>query len=66
MSDINNLEGIPEGNFPFNLTLIRKYQCTEPSLMAKYEDGTYHKGYFRGGSNIYLNLITFEDKTVIP
>ena len=65
MSDINNLEGIPEGTFPFNLTLIRKYQCTEHSLMAKYEDGTYHKGYFRGGSNIYLNLITCEVQILI-
>ena len=30
--------------------------------MAKYEDGTYHKGSFFGGSNSYLNLMTCEDK----
>ena len=29
--------------------------------MAKYKEGTYHKDYFCGGSNIYLNLITCED-----
>ena len=34
--------------------------------MAKYEDGTYHKGYFCGGININLNLITFEDNIDIP
>ena len=28
--------------------------------------GTYHKGSFRGGSNIYLNLITCDDKVFIP
>ena len=34
--------------------------------MAKYKEGTYHRGYFCGGSNIYLNLITCEDNIVIP
>ena len=34
--------------------------------MAKYEDGTYYKGYFHRGSNIYLKLITCEDKICIP
>ena len=33
--------------------------------MAKYEDGTYHKGYFRGGINIDLSLIKCEDNIVI-
>ena len=34
--------------------------------MAKYKEGTYHKGYFRGERNIDINLITYEDKIVIP
>ena len=66
MSKINDVEELPEGNFPINLKLIQKYQRTEPSLMAKYKDGTYHTGYFRGGSNIDLNLITCKDKIVTP
>ena len=33
--------------------------------MAKYEDGTYHKGYFCGVSNIDLNLIIYEDHIFI-
>ena len=33
--------------------------------MDKYEDGTYHNIYFRGGSDIYLSLITFKGNIVI-
>ena len=46
--------------------MIQRYQRAEPSIIAKYKNGTYHKGYFHGGSNINLNLITYEDKIVIP
>ena len=46
--------------------LIQKYQRSEPSLKAKYKYGTYHKGSFRGGSNIDLGLITYIDNIVIP
>ena len=35
VSEINDTEEIPEGNFHINLKLIDKYQWTEPSLMAK-------------------------------
>ena len=55
-----------EHTFPINLKLIGKYQWTEPILIAKYEDGMYHKGYFCGGRNIYINLITCEDNITIP
>ena len=34
--------------------------------MAKYKNGTYHKGYFRGGSNDNLNFITCKDRLFIP
>ena len=34
--------------------------------MDKYKNGTYHKGYFRGGNNENLRLITCKDKIVIP
>ena len=65
MSEINNTKEIPEGNFPINLKLIAKYQLAEHILIAKYKDGTYHKGYFRGGSNIGLNLKICEDKIFV-
>ena len=65
MPEINDNEEIPEGNFPINLRLIKEYQWTEPSLMDKYKDGTYHKGSFCGGSNIDINLLMCEDKIVI-
>ena len=66
MSEINDIKELPEGTFPINLKLIQKYQREEPSIIAKYKDGTYHKGYFCGGSNIDLNLITCKDNIVIP
>ena len=66
MSEINYTEEIPEGNFLFNLKLMQRHQLVEPSLMAKYKNGTYHKGYFLVGSNVYLILITWKDKIVIP
>ena len=34
--------------------------------MDKYKGGTYHKFYFRGGSNNDLSLLTCEDKIFIP
>ena len=57
VSEINDTEEIPEGNFPINLKLIQRYQLSEPSITSKYEDGKYHKGYFRGVSNMYISLI---------
>ena len=45
--------------------MIVIYQRAEPILMARYKYGTYHKGYFRGGSNIDLNLKKCKDNIVI-
>ena len=65
MSEINDIGEIPDGDFPINLNIIDQYQQTGPSLMDKYEDGTYYKGSFRGGSNIDLRLRTCKDKIII-
>ena len=65
VSEINDTEEIPEDTFPNNLKFIQKYQYSEPSIIAKYENGTYHKGSFHIGSNIDLNLIICKDKIVI-
>ena len=46
MSEINDIVELPEGTFPLNLKLIQQYQWEEPSITAKYNDGTYHKGFF--------------------
>ena len=64
--EINDIEEIPEGTFPINLKLFKKYQWSEPILMAKYQDGTCHKGYFYGESNIDINLIKCKDQIFIP
>ena len=46
--------------------LIQKYQQSEPSIIAKYKYGVYHKASFCGGSNIDLKLKTCKDKIVVP
>ena len=51
MSEINDIKELIEGTFPIILKLIQKYQWSEHSMIAEYKDGTYHKGYFCGGSN---------------
>ena len=66
MSEINDIKELTKSNFPINLKLMKKYQRTEPILMDKYKDGTYHMGSFHGGSNIDINLIKCKDKIVIP
>ena len=65
MSGINDIKEIPEGAFPIDIKLTKKYQRVEPSIIAKYKDGKYHKGYFRGLSNTDLKLITCKDKIFI-
>ena len=66
MSEINDIEELPEVNFPINLKLIQKYQQSEPSIIAKFENGTYHKGFFCGDSNIGIDLILYKYNIVIP
>ena len=66
VSEINDIEEIPEGAFTIHLKLIQKYQRTEPSLMDKYKDGAYHKCSFFGVSIANFILITCKDKIVIP
>ena len=65
MSEINDSEEIVEGTFPINLKFIKQYQRSEPSLMPKYKNGTYHKGAFIGGSNDNLILMKCKDKKSI-
>ena len=65
MSEIKDIEELPEGNFPINLKLIQQYQRKEPRIRAKYKTGMYHKGSFCGGGNIYINLITCKDNIFI-
>ena len=52
VSEINDIKELPEVTFPI-------------ILKAKYKYSKYHKGYFCGGSNIDLKLVTCKDKIVI-
>ena len=51
--------------FPINKNTTDQNQGKDPSLLAKDKNCTYRTGYFCGGSNIYMNLITYEDKIYI-
>ena len=66
MSKITDTEKIPESTCPISLNWIEQHQRKYPVLMDTYKEGMYHNGTFCGGSNIYLNLITYKDKIVIP
>ena len=66
MSEINDIEELPEGTFPINLKLIAKRRRQETIIIAKYKYGTYYKGFFSGVINIDVNLITCKVKIVIP
>ena len=65
MSEINDTKELPEGVFLINLKPINQYQRKDSRLLTKYKMGKYQKGYFCGGSHIYLKLITCEDKIFI-
>ena len=65
MSEINDSKESPGGIFPINLKLIDHYQRKEPIPMDKYNMGAYQTGSIHGESNIHLNLIMCEVKTVI-
>ena len=65
MSEINDIEEIPEFTFTIYIKLIQEHQREEPSITDKYKYGTYHTVSFRGGSNIDLKIITCKDKIVI-
>ena len=63
MSEINDIIELLEGIF--SLKINDQYQWIDPSLIAKYKTDIYKYDYFFGGSNIYMNLITHENKIVI-
>ena len=65
MSEINETEELPESIFPVNLKWTDQYQRKDPSLMDKYLIVVYQTDPFRGGSNIFLNLITCKDNIII-
>ena len=52
--------------FSINLKMIEQHQRKYPIIIDKYKYGMYRTGSFHGGSNIYINFLTREDKIVIP
>ena len=66
VSEINDIEELPERSLLNNLILITKYQWLETKIIAKYKNGMYQQGSFRGGSNIDVKLIICKNNILIP
>ena len=66
MSEICDIDKLPESIFPINFKIIDRYQWKDPSLMAQLKTGKYKRSYFCAESNNNFNLITCEDKIDIP
>ena len=54
VSEIKNIEELPEIIVPISLQLFYQYQLKDPILMAKYHKNIYKTGSFRGRSNINI------------
>ena len=65
MSEIYDIEELPEGTFPLYFNLIYRYQQEDPFLTENLKCTEYTKGTFRGGRNT-IDLITYKYKIVIP
>ena len=65
MSELYDIEELPEGAFPLSFKLIDRYQREEPFLTEKINSAEYQKGSFCGGWNT-IELVTYKDKIVIP
>ena len=59
MSKINDIVELPEHISPISLKVIDQYQQKYHSLESKSIMGTYQKGYFQGGSNIYIIIFIY-------
>ena len=69
MSEIYDIDKLPEGNFPLSLKLIYFYQLEYCCLQAKLTCAKYQRGYFCGDRDT-IELLTYENKnrysTAIP
>ena len=60
ISELYDIEELPESTFPLSLKLIDRYQQEDPILTEKLKCAEYSKGSFRGGINT-IKLVTYKD-----
>ena len=65
MSEIYNINELPEGKFQISFNIIDRYQREDPILSEELNSAEYQKGSFRGGRN-NIELVTYQDKIAIP
>ena len=64
MSELYDIEELPEGTFPLYFNLLYRYQQEEPFFAEKLKCAEYTKVSFCGG-RITIDIITYKDKIVI-
>ena len=57
MSELFEINELPEGEFPMILNIIDQYQQKDPCLTDKLKCDKYKGGYFCGVRNTNFNLI---------
>ena len=65
ISELYDIDELPEGMFPISSNIIDRYQREDPVLSEKLNSVEYQKGYFCGGRNT-IKLVTCKNKIVIP
>ena len=65
MSELYDIDELPEGTFPLSFNIIDRYHWEDPPILEKLNSAEYQKGYFRGGRNT-IKLVTYKNKIVIP
>ena len=51
MSELYDINELPDGTFPLSSNLLYLYQKEDPLLSEKIKYAEYQKGYFCGGHN---------------
>ena len=65
MSELYNIDELPDGMFPLSFKIIDRYQREDPFLLEKLNSVEYLKSYFSGGWN-NIKLVTHKNKIFIP
>ena len=66
MSELHNINELPDSMFPLSLILINRYQQEDPFLSEKPKLSEYQKGSFLLEGRNTIELVTYKDNLVIP
>ena len=64
MSELYDIEELPDGTVPLSFNIIDRYQWEDPFLTEKLNWAKYKKGYFRRDRNT-IELVAYKNKITI-